>query len=545
MLKTLLSFAFATAVAVSSQAQEGGTSSEQHSIKIPVLIEEFTNSGCGPCAEYAPVLDSAVSYRLGEVVAVKYHGVYPDRNDPYYLAQKDNFDKRILFYDVMGYPTTVLNGIETLGGAMKKEMLDAYLDHYTTEAMKPQDVDYGLSITSITKDGTVDVKAEAKPGKDVQNPNLRLFVCLVEEYCELPEALKNGEKELRYTVRQMFPDGDGHDFGPSLKAGQAYDYSFTASTSDFADARQLGIVAFLQDMQTKRVVASSYIPRMASGSNNVVVMNLENTPDNICLPDYYGRVMFRNLGANALTSATVNVSVNGTVKTYPWTGNLAYLAKDTLSFSGFDSFQLNQATNKNDVEVWLSDINGTDSRSNSFITSFSNSVQAEEGVELKLYTDNKPGETTWKLYNSAGDVVAQGGPYAEARHFYTTRLDIQHDDCYLLEFSDSGKDGIAGDNGNGFYQLYQVKNDGKRTRIAQGDYRTASFDLAFRLVNAATGIGEAIHAETSGKVVGVADLSGRSLGNLKHGSAKHGRHGVVLVTTRNSDGTESTRKVAY
>ena len=29
-----------------------------------VLIEEFTNTGCGPCASWSPVLDATIDYHL-------------------------------------------------------------------------------------------------------------------------------------------------------------------------------------------------------------------------------------------------------------------------------------------------------------------------------------------------------------------------------------------------------------------------------------------------------------------------------------------------
>lgn len=43
-----------------------------------VLMEEFTNQGCGPCAAFAPKFEHTVWSRLGDVVALTYHGNYPD-----------------------------------------------------------------------------------------------------------------------------------------------------------------------------------------------------------------------------------------------------------------------------------------------------------------------------------------------------------------------------------------------------------------------------------------------------------------------------------
>ena len=46
-----------------------------------VLIEEFTNTGCNPCASWSPELDQVIEDRLGECIAIKYHSGYPDSGD--------------------------------------------------------------------------------------------------------------------------------------------------------------------------------------------------------------------------------------------------------------------------------------------------------------------------------------------------------------------------------------------------------------------------------------------------------------------------------
>ena len=536
MKKSLLAIFLCTSVVAGGMAQESST---QRSMPVSTLIEEFTNSGCGPCAAYAPVLDSVVSYRLGEAIAIKYHGVYPDRNDPFYLAQKEDLNKKILFYNISGYPTTIINGTE-VGAGLSSAMLNAFIDNNSTKEWN-----YALEAESTVEDKKADISVTLTPKQDADGKDLKLFVCLMEEYVKLDQRFSNGEDHVRYTVRRILPNGDGYSLGEQQKAGQAYTFDTSAQLDDFVDVRQLGVVTFLQNMSTKEVLAAAYIPRMASGSNSVIMMNLEDTPDRICTPDYYGRVTFRNVGHNAVTSATINVSVNGTVKAYPWSGNLGYLDKAVVSFDGFDDFALNNATGNNEVEVWLSDINGGAERSNSFITSFRNSIQASGRVEMKLYTDNKPEEITWAVLNSAGDKVAEGGPYTEARHFYTEKFDLESDDCYMLQLYDAGGNGIKGANGNGYYQIFEVNTDGKRTRIAQSDYDDAECDVAFRLDNAATAIETATDDMSGRGRVAVTDVSGRRIAESSASDfslSSVNKNGVVLVT-KTHDGKTKTEKV--
>ena len=74
-----------------------------------VLVEEFTNTGCGPCASWSPELDAVIENRLGDCVAIKYHSSYPNRHDEFYNYDPDTQQKRHDFYEVTGVPATFVN----------------------------------------------------------------------------------------------------------------------------------------------------------------------------------------------------------------------------------------------------------------------------------------------------------------------------------------------------------------------------------------------------------------------------------------------------
>ncbi len=439
-----------------------------------VLIEEFTNTGCGPCASWSPLLDSCINYRLGDCIAIKYHSGYPYNADEFFNYDKDAQQTRLNYYNVTGVPATFIDGIELVNRSYANlEQAISYC------LLQPTKCDLSVSKV-LSNDHKLKVEAIMTPHTDMANPNLRLFVAAIEEHIEAAAPYPNGETELNYTMRKLFTGGNGYTPGDALTAGQSYSYQGEWDIDFFDDEKQLGVLAFVQDLSTREVLATAYIGPNAEGENRLALMNLIDTPDQICMPDYYGKAIFRNDGAGMVTSATLNVKVNGSVKQYPWTGQLNYLDRDTLTFGDFKDFSL-VAEGNNDVELWFSNINGTDATSNHRFSKFSNSIQAKNNVQLRIYTDKKPEEITWKLYDSAGDIVREGGPYAEARKFITIPLELTKDDCYLLEFLDAGGNGIKGANGNGYYQLMEVDEAGKTTRIAQGDYDGSVFDLFFNL----------------------------------------------------------------
>lgn len=97
-------------------------------------------------------------------------------------------------------------------------------------------------------------------------------------------------------------------------------------------------------------------------------------------------------------------------------------------------------------------------------------------VILTLRTDNYARETTWKLRNSSGQIVAQNGTLQNATN-YTHEFDNLANDCYTFEISDSAGDGICCNYGQGNYSL--TLPDG--TILKQGGDFESSESTLFKL----------------------------------------------------------------
>ncbi len=474
-----------------------------------VLVEEFTNTGCGPCASWSPELDAVIENRLGDCVAIKYHSNYPNRNDEFYNYDSDTQQKRHDFYEVDGVPATFVNGEKLYFRT------SSCLDETITQQMT-QPERFSLTLSKGIENYRMSVQANLTPLQEIESgTSLRLFVAAIEEHIYPSEPYPNGETSLHYTMRKMFTGGDGIQISDDgLHASQVYSYGALWEIDFCDDETQLGVVAFLQDIDTKEVVCAAYSGAETYKENHLTLVALNDTPDFICVPNYYGQVVLRNDGYNVLATATLNVMVNGTLKQYPWKGELDYLERDTLTFDGFHDFSLSD--DENQVQLWFSDVNGTTVESNRINSSFSNSPQAHYGVQLRLYTDNKPYETTWKLYNSAGDVVQEGGPYADPMKLYIENFPLTQDDCYLLEFLDAGNDGIKGNNGTGYYQLFQIDHAGMTQHLTQGNYDGAVHEVYFNLTEASsTGVVEIPTDEVSSG--SCHDLQGRRVLHQERG----------------------------
>lgn len=476
-------------------AGAAGTATAKHL----VLHEKFTNTGCGPCARYAPASDSLLNMRLGEVVPITYHGNYPDRRDKFYEANASHIDARIAQYDITGYPSVVLNGVPT---RYSVNFVDAKINE-----MLLQEQTMELRADTRFEDGVLDVTVTATPLKVHDNANLRLFVCAVEEVVKLPEPASNGQTEFHYEVRHFLQDPQGYDLGSFASMEPAvFHESWTAS--GFDDLKQMSVVAWLQDVSTGQVVECVYAPKSTDKPDAARVLLVTDTPDAICSPYWHGTVTFRNTGYKKLTSCNICVNINGKIQKTPWQGELEYLDKAVVTTPDFTEFDLDTDAKHNNVVYYISDINGTDAQSEPLSMTFRNAVKGETAIEVSVFTDNKPEETAWELYDAQGQLLERSEPFTEKRKFYKHVFALQHDGCYRVRFTDRGGDGIAGEYGNGYYKLSQKTADGKTKMITQGEFRGSEHNLFFSLENASTsvdviGTDEGLHFDAATRTLSV------------------------------------------
>ena len=179
-------------------------------------------------------------------------------------------------------------------------------------------------------------------------------------------------------------------------------------------------------------------------------------------------VKFKNNGVNTITSATLSIKKDGTViASQPFTGlNIAPYASALVTVPDV-SF-----TEDGAYEAELTLINGEEP---ALWWAKKKDLAVEEGattsnnITVNVYTDNYPGEISWNIRNSAGDVVANGGPYQEgnddqwggggpdANTTITESVTLPDGtDCYTIELVDAFGDGWSLGNtihGVGVYNL--------------------------------------------------------------------------------------------
>ena len=156
-----------------------------------------------------------------------------------------------------------------------------------------------------------------------------------------------------------------------------------------------------------------------------------------------------NLGLQPLTSATIEARIGGEViGSVEWTGSL-----NTYGVANVEVTEFTPAAGTNNITYHI--MNADDDASNNTVSStiIAGAMQTNL-VTLELRTDNYGSETTWKLFGSNNQVIAQdpAGNYGN-NITYTYDWTLNEEECYRFEIYDQYGDGICCDYGNGFYKL--------------------------------------------------------------------------------------------
>jgi hypothetical protein len=237
-----------------------------------ILIEEATNTSCGPCAAQNPSFQQFIVNNFSDVIPLVYHAWWPGSNDPMYLENTAMNTTRIKYYgiDQIGVPNVRVNGKIAPKTGNWYDGAAGDIDALTAEVNKYKGTTSPITITVAENrsgsQSTVNVTIntiQSLVGK-------KLRVAVAEYYISYPTPPgTNGEKEFFWVARTMLPDANGTTL--DLQAGQTKTYTFNYSIKSSWKAQQIYVIAFVQDDQTKEVLQAA---------QNLKVAKVNITADN-------------------------------------------------------------------------------------------------------------------------------------------------------------------------------------------------------------------------------------------------------------------------
>lgn len=423
-----------------------------------VLVEEATNASCGPCASQNPAFDALLQQNPDKVAVIKYHASWPGY-DPMYNHNPVENGYRISYYGINGVPTGVMDGTYVNSpSSFSQSLIDQY---YNIPAPFEMDMYHYLS----PDQDSIYVITRIRAAQNVSEDNLRAYVVVVEKHIHFNSPPgSNGEKEFYDVMKKILPQKSGTGIMEEWQDGEYQMLLYGWELENVYDIDQLGVIGFVQDNDDKDVkqsAVSSETPFEAIYDTDAAAIGISNLTETNCMGYASPEVTIANFGANSLTSLDIVYSVNGEEPlTYTWTGNLDGLEAQTVLLPEIDFTVLDE----NELVITLENPNSSvDEYPANNVKSylFDAAVNTPNEVFLMIKMDDNPGDITWEVTNSAGEVVFEGGPYSDPGVIVNESMLYDVSDCYLFTIYDSQGDGLQAP---GFFALYY----GSGTQIVTG-----------------------------------------------------------------------------
>ncbi|MCC7302631.1 MAG: T9SS type A sorting domain-containing protein [Bacteroidia bacterium] len=292
-----------------------------------VLVEEFTQASCGPCASQNPAFNTLLDANPTKVVAIKYQTSWPGV-DPMNAQTQTWVGPRVTYYNVSGVPHGMMDGTAIVNDCNAYTGAPACLSQ--TDINNEYAVSAPFSLTAVHTmssdfDSAYITITITAAQAFTSNGNLKLHLAMVEREINFSTPPgTNGEMDFSWVMRRMYPDANGTTLASSWTNAQTQTLSFNVVLPAYIYNRsQVGFVAFIQQDGNKNVCQAAYSAPVPV-TNDAGVTTLTGLPIQQCSGTFTPTVTIINSGAVNLTSCTINMQIDAnTPTTLPWTGNLA------------------------------------------------------------------------------------------------------------------------------------------------------------------------------------------------------------------------------
>ena len=452
-----------------------------------VILEEFTGRGCQYCPDGHRIANEIMAANPGRVWAINVHAggyaltTYPNFNTPESTAILGGFT-------VSGFPAGVVNR--------------------STAAGQSRSAWNGLTNVQLAQAAECNVA-----GKVMINPDTRVASVTVEVY-----YTGNSSVNENYLTVAMLQDSilgsqsGGSTYNPTQMIGSQYVHMHvlrSTVTPTWGDAitptTQGTLITKTYEYQIPTIIGDpdgadvildhifflAWVSERYQGTPTRPILNacelektiMTNDPIHPSVSNLAQQIKpncgntksfaftMTNVGLNTINSVKFNADLGATSYDFDWTGEVLPGDKTDVEFDmdipfgTFDgSFNITEVNGAAYTASWPFVAN-CDEWGETFVNG--------DFTTLKVYIiqDQYGEQTTWDIINSAGELIAEGGPYQHLAGSGATQVnainitDVPVGDCYLFRIYDSNNNGICCAYGNGYYYIKDANNN----RIVDGD----------------------------------------------------------------------------
>ncbi len=257
-----------------------------------VLMEEFTQASCGPCASANPAFNALLANNTSKVVSIKYQTSWPGV-DPMNAQNPSQVAGRVSYYTVQGVPDVVMDGAHVTGASY-----DGYPGNVTQSVINaeyaiPSSFSIALSHAINASQDSIFITATITATQDFTAVSfLRAHIVMVEQTISFTNPPgSNGETDFYGVCRKMYPNTTGTSMASTWVTGATQTITVAAAMPSYIyDINEVAIVCFIQDNGNK-VVDQAAISTVPVGINSISAtesgMSVYPNPSNLSANIYF------------------------------------------------------------------------------------------------------------------------------------------------------------------------------------------------------------------------------------------------------------------
>ena len=215
-----------------------------------VLVEHFTNALDENSIGANQILQEAAESNPRDIAYISYHSAQP-QGDPLNSQNPADPAARALYYGISTVPFSVIDG-----GSAGNGKFD-----YSPEGPDDQellrralvDPSFEIEILPDHDENLLNLTINVMPVRDQEGKELTLHVAILETEVSVPLPGSEDVTVFRNVARKLLPDAGGTVLPANITANRPETFRFSWSMTGIQDARNLAVVAFIQDIHTKEI----------------------------------------------------------------------------------------------------------------------------------------------------------------------------------------------------------------------------------------------------------------------------------------------------
>lgn len=210
-----------------------------------VLVEHFSNLNEASAIDAGNNVYGVINNKIKDVVAIEYHTSFPGID----VLNRDNIadpSARVQFYGVGAVPKTYIDGQETAG-----------LSELQVSKNSLYDPSCNIDLSTETVNGLMSIAATITAADTIPD-DITLKIAIIERVVTVETGEVN--YDFQWVLKKMAPNAAGKTFFRDWLPGDSEIYTTTWNGIPQAyDTSQIGVVAFLQNNNTREILNAQFI----------------------------------------------------------------------------------------------------------------------------------------------------------------------------------------------------------------------------------------------------------------------------------------------